>query len=122
MMRTAVILSLAAASVVGTLSAHALTLDPNKYFAYLIVPRPSHMHAQEYVFLSRERCPSKSGAPSDAKLAMYYALQESGGCWVERNQTITVCRANAESVGNDCYTNPKNHFLSVDNLPKSANF
>lgn len=114
-------ITLAATTLARPIPAEAVTIDSSKYFAYVIVPRPSPRHAQEYVFLSMERCISK-GAPKDAKAAMYYALREQTGCWAERNGEVLKCRVNAESVGNDCYSNPKSLFLDINNLPKAAAF
>jgi len=123
MKKAASILSviLGATALASPIPAEAVTIDSSNYFAYLIVPRPSPRHAQEYVFLSKERCISK-GAPKDAKAAMYYSLREQTGCWAERNGQILTCRADAESVGNDCYSNPKSQFLDISNLPKAAAF
>lgn len=113
--------TLMATTLVNPIPVEAVTIDSSRYFAYLIVPRPSPRNAQEYVFLSKERCISK-GAPKDAKAAMYYAFREQTGCWAERNGQILTCRADAESVGNDCYSNPKSQFLDIINLPKAAAF
>ncbi len=96
-------------------------INASKYFAYIAVPRPSYRHIQEYVFLSHERCPSK-GAPSDAKAAMYFANTERTGCWAERNGEILTCRANAEGVGNDCYSTSKDQILDIRSLPRAAQF
>lgn len=112
---------LCATALTSPIPAEALTIDSSKYFAYLVVPRPSSRHAQEYVFLSKERCISKD-SPKDAKAALYYALREQTGCWIERSGQILTCRANAEIVGNDCYSNPKSQFLDISNLPKAATF
>lgn len=101
--------------------ASAAPINASKYFAYIAAPRPSYRHVQEYVFLSRERCPSK-GAPSDAKAAMYFANTEQSGCWAERHGEILTCRANAEGVGNDCYSTPKAQILDIRSLPRAAQF
>jgi hypothetical protein len=119
--KTAFRVILGATALASFITAEAVNFDSSKYFAYLVVPRPSERHAQEYVFLSKERCISKA-APKDAKAAMYYALREQAGCWAERNGQILTCRANAESVGTDCYANPKSQFLDISNLPKAAAF
>jgi hypothetical protein len=103
-----------------------LIVDPAKYFAYTAIPRPSRMHAQEYVLLTRMPCKA-TGVSKDAKVAIYFALYESPGCWMKTDggRLISICRTDNDGkgpIGNDCYDVPKDRFVDTSTLPRVPRF